>query len=153
MSATRWFPDSMPAPAFDDDTLGWWQAAAAHRLVVQSCAGCGRTRHPPSPVCPACRSRSSSWRELAGTGAVYTFTVVHQAFLPDLVGRVPYVVAVVDLDGGDGARLVTNVVDAAPADVRIGARVAVVWEDMGPELALPRARLLPAGERGDGGGR
>jgi len=26
--------------------------------------------------------------------------------------------------------------------VVIGGRVGVVWEDMGPELAVPRARLL-----------
>jgi len=142
MTATRWFPESMPVPAVTADTLGWWEAAAEHRLVVQACSGCGRTRHPPSPMCPACRGRSSSWKEVPGTGSIYTFTVVHQAFLPDLAERVPYVVAVVDLDEGGGARLVTNIVDAAPAEVVIGGRVGVVWEDMGPELAVPRARLL-----------
>ena len=137
----------MPVPAFTSDTLPWWRAAAAHRLVLQACQGCGRTRHPPAPICPRCHSRSSAWRELPGTGSVYTFTVVHQAFLPDLAGRVPYVVAVVDLEDGDGARLVTNIVDSPPEDVRVGRRVEVVWEDMGPGLALPRARLAPAGHR------
>jgi uncharacterized OB-fold protein len=137
----------MPVPGASADTFGWWQAAAAHRLVVQACAGCGRMRHPPSPICPRCRSRSSSWRDLPGTGAIYTFTVVHQAFLPDLADCVPYVVAVVDLDEGDGTRLVTNIVDATPTDVHIGGRVKVVWEDMGPELAVPRARLVPPSDR------
>ena len=52
----RWFPDSMPVPAASPDTLPWWQAAAEHRLVVQACDACDRSRHPPSPVCPHCRS-------------------------------------------------------------------------------------------------
>jgi uncharacterized OB-fold protein len=52
------------------------------------------------------------------------------------------VVAVVDLDEAGGARLVTNVVDADPHEVHVGDHVEVVFEDMGPELALPRARLL-----------
>ena len=75
---------------------------------------------------------------------MYTYTVVHQVFIPALAGTVPYVVAVVELDGGDGARLVSNVVGAEAAEVTVGAPVAVVWEDMGPELALPRFRLARA---------
>jgi uncharacterized protein len=139
-----WFPKSMPVPAASRDTLGWWQAAAEHRLVVQRCDGCGRYRHPPSPTCPSCHSWSSSWVDHPGTGTIYTFTVVHQAFLGDLADLVPYVVAVVDLSGPVGTRLVTNIVDADPADVAIGAAVELVFEDMGPDLALPRARLIDA---------
>jgi len=141
----RWFPDEMPLPAASAETLGWWEAAADHRLVVQRCTDCGRTRHPPGPVCPGCRSAAAELAQLPGTGTVYTFTVVHQAFIPALADRVPYVVAAVDLDGAGGARLVTDVVDVAPEDVTIGMRVAVAWEDMGPELALPRFRPIEEG--------
>jgi uncharacterized protein len=146
----RWFPDEMPLPAASAETVGWWDAAAAHRLVVQRCQACGATRHPPGPVCPACRSDRAELAELAGTGTVYTFTIVHQAFIPALDDHVPYVVAAVDLDGGAGARLVTNLVDVAPGDVSVGMAVEVSWEDMGPELALPRFR--PAAGAGPAGG-
>ncbi len=110
----RWFPDSMPLPAASRETLPWWQAAAQHRLVVQRCENCGRYRHPPSPLCPHCRNWVSSWGEHPGTGTIYTFTRVHQPFLPDLA--LPYVIAVIDLDGleADHVRLVTNIVDADP---------------------------------------
>jgi len=141
----RFFPDEMPVPAASAETMGWWEAAASHRLVVQRCQECGCTRHPPGPRCPGCRSAAWEWLTLAGTGTVYTYTIVHQAFIPALAGTVPYVVAVVELDGADGARLVSNVVDAEPTEVSVGARVGVVWEDMGPELALPRFRLASAG--------
>ena len=136
----RWFPDEMPVPAANAETAGWWEAAARHRLVVQRCERCGRTRHPPGPVCPSCRSTSAAWAEVPGTGTVYTYTVVRQAFIPALADRLPYTVIAVELDDAGGARMVSNLVDAAPDDVEVGMAVEVVWEDMGPELALPRFR-------------
>jgi len=146
----RWFPDEMPMPAASAETMGWWEAAAEHRLVVQRCAQCGTTRHPPGPLCPHCRSSASQWRQLPGTGRVYTFTVVRQAFIPSLSDRLPYVVAAVELDDSAGARLVSNLVDVDPAEVTLDMAVEVVWEDMGPELALPRFRPAPATTQGRG---
>jgi hypothetical protein len=141
---TRWFPDEMPMPAASAETVGWWEAAADHRLVVQRCTACGTTRHPPGPVCPRCRSATSEWATLPGTGHVYTYTVVRQAFIPSLQDKIPYVVIAVELDGAGGARLVSNLVDADPGEVTVGMPVEVVWEDMGPELAVPRFRPAPA---------
>jgi uncharacterized protein len=138
----RFFPDDMPMPAANAETAGWWEAAAEHRLVVQRCTACGHLRHPPGPVCPACRSTASEWTAVAGTGTVYTFSIVRQAFIASLQERLPYVVAVVELDDAPGIRLVTNVVEVDPEGVAIGMPVDVVWEDMGPELALPRFRPI-----------
>jgi len=137
---TRWFPDDMPTPAASRETLAWWQAATEHRLLVQVCNRCGRTRHPPGPLCPSCRSSDLGWRELSGRGTVYTYTIVWRAFVPSLADRLPYVVAVVELEGGDGARLLSNVVDVDATMVQVGMPVEVVWEDVGPSLALPRFR-------------
>jgi 3-oxo-4,17-pregnadiene-20-carboxyl-CoA hydratase alpha subunit len=138
----RWFPDEMPLPAASAETADWWQAAASHRLVIQRCSVCATVRHPPGPRCPVCRSGPGSAElvDLPGTGRVYTFTVVRQAFIPALTDRIPYVVAAVDLDGAPGARIVTNLVEVEPEDVAIGQDVVVAWEDMGPDLALPRFR-------------
>jgi hypothetical protein len=144
----RWFPDEMPMPAASAETVGWWEAAADHRLVVQRCTACGRTRHPPGPVCPRCRNAASEWWQLPGTGKVYTYTIVRQAFIASLEDRIPYVVIAVDLDGADGARLVSNLVDADLDELRVGMPVEVVWEDMGPELAVPRFR--PTGSSSGG---
>ncbi len=38
--------------------------------------------------------------------------------------------------------MISNVVDAPLDDVHVGMAVEVVWEDMGPELTIPRFRLL-----------
>jgi uncharacterized protein len=139
-STERWFPDEMPMPAANAETIGWWEAAAEHRLVIQACAACGQLRHPPGPVCPGCRSDQAVWKDLTGTGSIYTYTVVQQAFVPALAERIPYVVVAVELDGAQGVRIVSNLVDAEPEEVEVGMPVEVVWEDMGPQLALPRFR-------------
>ena len=141
MSA-RFFPDDMPAPAVSRETLPWWQAAAEHRLVVQECRACRRRQLPPGPICRRCRSFDLGWCQVPGTGAVYTYTIVHRAMIPSLAARLPYVVIVVELDDGGGARLASNLVEADPSRVRVGMRVEVVWEDMGPTLAVPRFRPL-----------
>jgi uncharacterized OB-fold protein len=146
----RWFPDEMPVPAVNAESVGWWEAAAQHRLVVQRCTACGQTRHPPGPLCPRCRSTASEWSVLPGSGTVFTYTVVRQAFIPSLADRIPYVVIAVDLDEAGGARIVSNLIDIDPADVSIGMRVDVVWEDMGPELSVPRFR--PAADATDAKG-
>ncbi len=137
MSA-RWFPDAMPSPAANRESLPWWEAAREHRLVAQRCTACSVLRHPPGPICPSCGSTASDWQELSGRGVVYTFTVVHQQFVP---ADVPYVVIAVDLE--EGIRMVSNLVDCDAAEARIGLEVELVWEDLSDDLAMPRFR--PAG--------
>ena len=140
MSNQRWFPHDMPTPAASRETLAWWQAAAEHRLLVQRCADCGDTRMPPGPLCPRCRSFNCGWQEVSGRGTVYTYTVVHRAYVPSLADKVPYVIVVVELEGAGGARLLSNLVDADPAAVHVGMAVEAVWDDLGPGLAVPRFR-------------
>lgn len=134
----RFFPDGMPQPLADATTLPFWQAAAEHRLVVQRCSACGRTRLPPAPVCPACRSAESDWQTLSGRGEVYTYTVVHR---PIAAGQqLPFVIAVIALEGAGGVRMISNLVAVEPAEVRVGLPVELVWEDMSADLAIPRFR-------------
>jgi hypothetical protein len=130
----------MPVPAVSRETLPWWEAAAAHRLVAQACRACARRQLPPAPICRRCRSSDLGWHDLPGTGTIYTYTIVHRAAVASLAARLPYVVIVVDLDDADGARLTSNLVDTDPTNAAIGLPVEVVWEDLSPTLTLPRFR-------------
>jgi uncharacterized OB-fold protein len=137
---TRWFPDGMPQPMADIESVPWWQAAAEHRLVVQRCTECAHMRLPPAPLCPECRSNSADWHEVSGRGELYTYTVVHRPIAADQ--QVPFVIGVVELEGGGGVRMISNVVDAAPDELRVGMAVEVAWEDMSADLAIPRFRIV-----------
>jgi uncharacterized OB-fold protein len=53
---------------------------------------------------------------------------------------VPYVSAVIELDGtqGAGARIMGNVIDCDPESVRIGDPVRVSWDRVSETFAVPR---------------
>ena len=103
---TRWFPDGMPQPMSDNDSLPWWRAAAEHRFTVQRCTDCSHLRLPAAPLCPSCRSFASDWMEVPGRGHLYTYTIVHRPIAPDQT--VPFVVAVVELEGAPGVRIISS---------------------------------------------
>jgi hypothetical protein len=55
-------------------------------------------------------------------------------------GEPPYVVALVETE--EGVKMMTNVVDCDPKDVHIGMDVEVVFDDVTPEVALPKFRPI-----------
>jgi len=76
---------------------------------------------------------------MSGRGTLHTFTVAHRGQKGFPLGP-PYVIAIVELE--EGPRLMTNLVgvEPDPAQIRIGMPVEVVFEDVSPEIALPRFR-------------
>jgi uncharacterized protein len=124
--------------AMNKGTEPFWQAAKERRLVAPQCADCGTFRLPPTPFCPNCQSKAVSWVELRGDAIVYSFAVVHGfPGMPDLV----LVPAVLDLPDAPGARLVSNIVDVAPADVTIGMPVHVDYSPISDGWLLPVFRV------------
>ena len=120
------------APTVTPDTAFFWDGLKEHRLRIQRCAECSRLRHPPRPMCPHCNSLAWHAVESAGAGSVYSYVLPRH---PDFGFEQPHIVALVDLD--EGTRLVTNLVDIDPADVRIGLRVQVRFEEFDGGLTLP----------------
>jgi hypothetical protein len=131
----------MPAPVPDIDDAPFWAAASERRLVFQRCGSCGKHRHPPSPMCPACQSTQCEWAGAPTRGVLFSYTVTHVAPHPELRGRVPYVVALVCFPGLDNLRLITNIVNAQPGQLRIGDEVELLWEPVGEGMSVPRFAL------------
>ena len=127
-----------PLPRTDEESRGHWEALVRHELCLQRCGGCGRLRFPPRAVCPVCLASAVRWQRASGRGVVYSFTVTHQNQAPGFRERLPYVLALVELE--EGVRLMTNLVDCPPDTVRIGMPVEVVFEDVTPEVTLPLFR-------------
>ena len=134
-------PQSLVGLHPDAWTEPFWVAAADHRLTCPRCTACATMRMPPSPFCPRCRSQSIEWVELSGRGTVWSFTIARHALIPELADCLPYVVAVVDLEGAPGVRLVANVIDTEVEDVHVGMPLEVVWEDIeGTPVSVYRFR-------------
>jgi len=127
-----------PLPRITADNRPFWEAARRHQLVLQRCRDCGRFRYPPAPVCPDCLSEQSEWTPVSGRGRVTTFVVFHKAWFPSFADAIPYNVVQVQLE--EGPRLTANLVGVENSDIRIGMDVEVAFDDVTPELALPRFR-------------
>jgi uncharacterized OB-fold protein len=117
----------------------FWEGCQEARLLVQRCGDCGEHVFIPQEFCPRCLGTDLAWIESAGRGAIVTYTVVGRAQTPAFT--TPYVVAVVRLD--EGYEMLSNVVDAELDDIRIGARVEVLFAEQSSEIALPCFRLAP----------
>jgi uncharacterized OB-fold protein len=89
-------------------------------LRMQRCADCGYIRHPARWLCPQCLSERWAWAPLAGRGVVETFVWYMEPFDPRFPD-VPYNVAIVQLE--EGPRVVTNVLDVRPGELRVGQPV------------------------------
>jgi uncharacterized OB-fold protein len=124
-----------PLPYVTGETERYWEAASEGTLVYRECNECGLKFHYPRALCPDCLSDDVDWEEAAGTGEVYTYTLMHQlSGWPD--EDLPLVVAYVELD--EGPRMMTNVVDVDAEDVSIGDRVQVKFVETEEEtVAIP----------------
>ncbi|MFC8436102.1 Zn-ribbon domain-containing OB-fold protein [Streptomyces sp. NPDC057253] len=135
--------------ATDRFTEPFWQAARERRLVAPRCGDCGHFRLPPTPFCPECQSQNIDWTELSGRGSVFSFSVVRN--IRGLDDDVVLVAAVVDLPDAPGARLVSNVIDADPDEVRIGMELTVDFTPVSDGWLLPVFRPLTEAREGEEG--
>jgi uncharacterized OB-fold protein len=129
-------PYSKPLPHVDAESKGFWDACRHHELRVQKCRACGALRYYPRALCPSCLSADTEWVLSSGQGTVYTYTVTYQNQSAGFRDELPYVLAYVELD--EGVRLLTNIVGCVPDHVFVGMRVSVVFDDVTPEISLPK---------------
>lgn len=127
-------PDAQrPAPILTEDSHTFWEAAREFRLVAQRCRDCGQLRHPPRPMCPACHSLQRQVVDLAGTGVVYSYSILHHPRHPSF--SYPVIAVLVDLD--EGVRILSNLVEASADDVQIGMAVEVAFDSTADDMAVP----------------
>ncbi len=108
-------------------------------LVGLRCKKCGWINFPPKGVCKNCKESLDFEKvKLSGKGTIYSYTVISAAAAPPEFSKQEkyggtYVVALVDLD--EGPRIVAQLTDCKPGEVKIGMRVKAVlrriYEDEG----------------------
>jgi len=130
---------NMPKPDINEVSRPYWDALREGHLVVQRCS-CGHAWLPARRHCPACLSPDVRWERASGRGRLLSWVIYHTAYHPAFETRLPYNVALVQLE--EGPRVLTNIVDpneslAADAPVEL----KVEWEE---DVALARFRLAVA---------
>jgi uncharacterized OB-fold protein len=112
-------------PKLHDHNRAFWTGGADGRLLISWCTQCESWVSPPAGDCPDCGGALVA-RPVSGRGTVFTYTVNHQPFNPDV--PVPYVIAIVQLDEQPDLRIASNIVDCEPDSVHIGLAVEVRFE-------------------------
>ena len=127
-----------PVPPVTEVSALFWDATREQRLLVQRCGDCQTWVWYPRTACTHCLGENLQWTAVTGRGTVYACSVHHRPGVAEMKDRVPYVVALVELQ--EGVRLLSNVVGCDPESVHVKQVVTLAWE------ALPDGRNLPVFE-------
>jgi uncharacterized protein len=112
--------------------VGYLKLGNDAHLAANECWSCGALFFDRRNACANCGGRKFGPRRLANEGAVRAFTIVHRA-TPDI--QVPYVSAIIDLDGGGVVKANIVGVDPKPDRVAVGMRVALTTFVVGTDTA------------------
>jgi uncharacterized protein len=129
-----------PRPERDALNSPYWEALERGELTYQSCVSCGHHWLPARSECPDCLSDNWRWERASGGAKLISWVVYHMAYHPAFEERLPYAVAIVELD--EGPRLISNVVGSADLEsLVIDQRlVLVIEEEHG--VAIPRFKPI-----------
>lgn len=135
MSATTTPPGlRLPSPQTPLDEE-FWAHCAQERLCFQRCTRCYTWRHLPRLLCAHCGSDRWEWEASSGRGHLFSWTVSHQAVLPEFRDQVPFVVALVELE--EGVRMVSTLRGVALEDLALDLPLQLDFERVDEETALP----------------
>ena len=135
--------DDFPLPDVDDELTGPYFAGAARgELVIPRCDACSEYVWYPQEACPR-DGGTLTWQPVSGKGSLFTWAVVHRAFLPAFEKRVPFVTSLVALDEDPAVRLCTYIVDAAPETLVADAPVEVTFRPLEFPTVPGRSVVVP----------
>ncbi|MEV0073644.1 OB-fold domain-containing protein [Amycolatopsis sp. NPDC050768] len=123
-------------PVISRDTEFFWAGLSDGELRIQRWGD--TLRHPPGPMPPdGSLEATPDYVVASGRGTVYSYVVHHHPPVPGK--RLPFVVALVELE--EGVRVMAELLDAAPDEVRVGLPVVAAFVRVDDELTLPAWRV------------
>jgi uncharacterized OB-fold protein len=131
-----------PLPELEGFAGEFYAFCQQGELHFQRCTACGAWRHVPREMCAECGSFEWEWTRSSGRGAVFTWTVVDRALHPAFQADTPYAPVVVEME--EGVRLLSVIVDCPPDELDIGMPVEVAFDEVTPEVTLPKFRRASA---------
>jgi uncharacterized protein len=111
----------------------WRENVSRYNMIGAKCTNCGKTYFPYRTMCPDCGRKSINKIEefkFSGAGKVYATTVVHEAHEQYHMMK-PYILALIELD--EGAKILGQVIDAEPEEIKIGTRVKSAFRKLGED--------------------
>lgn len=126
----------------DQDSAEFWRGCQRRQLLGQKCGKCASWRWPPREYCPSCHAADPIWERLEGSGVIVGLVVCHRPMDPAFAHRAPLPIVHVQLDGTDGAMVMSsNLLPGQWPQASVGKRVDVRFVLARPGLLLPHFTL------------
>ncbi|MDG6998768.1 MAG: OB-fold domain-containing protein [Nitrososphaerota archaeon] len=125
-----------------------FQDGAEHgELLVKKCEACGVRIHPSRLSCPKCLSTNLNWIKTNKKGSVYSYSVIHHPYIPELKEKVPYNLVLVMLD--EGVLFYSILLHCDEKNLKIGMRVQAIFDkDNLFGVTLPKFQPTASKEEG-----
>ena len=104
----------------DIDNAQFWAGTDRDEVEVKHCSDCSHHHWPPRLGCPYCGSGRLEWVRVAPKGELFSWTVVHRSQTPGFENETPYAVVLVELDDAKGVRMIGNLVNCTPDQLKAG---------------------------------
>ncbi len=127
----------LPLPVPTPTTQPFWEGTKQLKILLPKTAR-GQVFFYPRVLAPGTLEEPVEWVEASGRGTVYSFTVDRRGTAPAFRAKVPYVIAIIELE--EGPRMTSNIVDCPIEDVKIGMPVQAVFDDVNEEITLVKFR-------------
>ncbi len=122
---------SRPIPKPTQTTAYFWEAARRGKLALQYDPEARQYQFWPKPISSATGKRNLEWKETSGRGFIYSFTIT-QVPAAGFEDHGPYIIGLVELD--EKVRIIANVHNVKPSEMRIGMRVKVMFERISDDI-------------------
>lgn len=127
-----------PTPMPDEASTPFFEEAKAGRLMLMRCLSCGEYRYPSRDRCDRCWSTETEWVAASGRATLHSWVIFHQLYHPGFADRIPYNVAVVELE--EGPRITTNIIECANDKLDAGMALSVAFDAVGDGVVIPKFR-------------
>lgn len=129
---------TIPTPPKAPWAEPYWEAARRGQLRLQFCPDCQRHVFYPRLYCPHCAGAALEWVDACGRATLYSFTEVRSNAPSSFLDRMPFIIAIVDLE--EGVRMMSGLVEYQPDAVQCGMPLELTFDPVSDELTLPKFR-------------
>jgi uncharacterized OB-fold protein len=127
-------------PVASPETAPFWDACNQGVFLLQRCRDCGKTQYHYRTLCSHCMSDHVDDFPSSGKGTVWTYSVVYKNNTVGYADKLPYVVALVELEGG--VKVFGNVLGGEPENVAIGTAVELTFAKAANDQMIPLFKVV-----------
>jgi len=108
-------------PTIIDVAKPFYDGMEQHKVLIQQCQACQTFLPPAQVVCDECGSNKLEWLASKGRGVIYSYVVFHRSFHPYFNDKIPYTVALIELE--EGPRVMGHIEVKQNQEYKVGSAV------------------------------